>query len=73
MSIDPIDQACDREQRDRELCIEHARRVAEDIPTGTPGECDWCNSWSGRIVDGLCSPCRDMFSKHEAINGKGTR
>lgn len=29
------------------------------IPVGNPGECDLCGEWSGRLVNGVCAPCRD--------------
>jgi len=32
---------------------------AAKIPVGSPGECDLCGEWSGRLVDGVCAPCRD--------------
>lgn len=61
MSIDPIDRACDREQHDRELCIEHARRVAADIPVGEPGQCERCGDDLMRLVGGACAPCRTRY------------
>ncbi len=38
-----------------------AMRAAQDIPIGNPGECDLCAEWSGRLVNGACSPCRDKY------------
>lgn len=35
------------------------RRQAAQIPTGEPGDCDFCGEWSGRLVAGVCAPCRD--------------
>lgn len=32
---------------------------AAKIPVGNPGECDLCGEWSGRLVNGVCAPCRD--------------
>lgn len=32
---------------------------AAKIPVGNPGECDLCGEWSGRLVSGVCAPCRD--------------
>jgi hypothetical protein len=31
-----------------------------DIPPGRQGECDQCEEWSGRLIEGLCAPCRDL-------------
>ncbi len=39
-----------------------AARIAEaaaKIPPGEPGDCDLCGEWSGRLVGGVCAPCRD--------------
>ena len=41
-----------------------ARRVAAtraDIPPGIAGDCELCGEWSGRLIGGACSPCRDKF------------
>lgn len=35
----------------------HAKVLA--IPPGTPGDCELCGEWSGRLVNGACAPCRD--------------
>lgn len=57
--MDIIDQANDHaasEAAAREAAI---RRAAAEIPVGVPGDCDFCGEWSGRLVDGICAPCRD--------------
>ena len=57
--MDIIDQANDHaaiESAAREAAI---RRAAAEIPVGVPGDCDFCGEWSGRLVDGICAPCRD--------------
>lgn len=28
---------------------------------GVQGECDLCGEWSGRLVRGVCAPCRDKY------------
>lgn len=28
-------------------------------PAGKPGDCDLCGDWFGRLVGGVCAPCRD--------------
>lgn len=37
------------------------RRAAANMPKGKPGDCDLCGSWSGRLVNGVCAPCRDRY------------
>lgn len=39
--------------------IAAVRERAAKIPAGVPGECDLCGEWSGRLVKGVCAPCRD--------------
>jgi hypothetical protein len=56
---DKIDKATDREQADLDRAISAARGV--EMPVGKPGECDLCGEWTGRLVQGACSPCRDRF------------
>lgn len=67
---DEVDQANDRALRDNDLCVSMARDAAARIPVGEAGDCDTCGSWNGRLVGGMCSPCRDRYSRMEAINGK---
>jgi hypothetical protein len=58
---DLIDQANDRAAEfvgDREAEI---RRVAAEIPAGEPGDCEYCGSWTSRLVGGVCAPCRDKY------------
>jgi len=67
---DVIDRGCEREQLDRDLALNAARAAAERMPEGSAGDCDTCGSWSGRLVDGMCSPCRDKYERMATINGK---
>lgn len=39
------------------------RRAADSIPRGEPGECAECGEHNGRLVDGVCSPCRDFLAE----------
>ncbi len=41
--------------------LEAVRRAAADMPKGEPGDCELCGEWSGRLVRGVCAPCRDRF------------
>lgn len=56
---DAADTANDDSQLIHDKNIEAARKAAADIPAGVPGDCDLCGEWSGRLVVGVCSPCRD--------------
>ncbi len=58
---DQIDIANDRVLSDTSKAIAAAARAAAQIPVGEPGECDLCGEWSGRLVDGVCAPCRDHY------------
>lgn len=31
-----------------------------DIDPGKPGECDICGEFSGRLIAGVCAPCREL-------------
>lgn len=33
------------------------------MATGYAGECDDCGDFTPRLVDGLCSPCRDFNAR----------
>lgn len=56
---DIIDMANDRAAEDAARSEAAARRAAAQIPLGEPGECDLCGEWAGRLVNGVCAPCRD--------------
>lgn len=30
-----------------------------EIEPGKPGDCEICGEWTGRLVRGVCAPCRD--------------
>lgn len=56
---DEIDQQLERDTVLEEANIKRIREQAAKIPVGNPGECDLCGEWSGRLVNGVCAPCRD--------------
>ena len=58
---DKADIASDIIEAQREAALAEARRKAAQIPKGRPGDCDLCGEWSGRLVDGVCAPCRDRY------------
>lgn len=37
------------------------RQTAAEPEPGYPGECDICGEHSGRLVRGVCAPCRDKY------------
>ena len=55
---DEVDTSNDNIQLDIERRVEEVRRNAE-LPPGEPGDCERCGEWSGRLVNGVCAPCRD--------------
>lgn len=62
--MDEIDITQDR--MDKEIAI--AREFyAQDIPTGTPGECEMCEEMSPRLINGECARCRDKRKKYEGL------
>jgi hypothetical protein len=54
---DLIDQANDYAETERQIAI--ASRIPCTLEAGTPGDCDFCGEFFGRIVDGACVPCRN--------------
>lgn len=55
---DDLDLAQERENIAREDAI---RAASKPIPPGVPGECELCGEWSGRLINGVCAPCRDKW------------
>lgn len=55
--MDIVDYAQLREERERTEAIQ---ANSADIPVGKQGDCDDCGHWSGRLIEGLCAPCRDL-------------
>ena len=52
----------DRAAQEVESQTAEAIRVASrDIQPGVPGECELCGEWSGRLIGGVCAPCRDTY------------
>ena len=58
---DEIDIATERNEAERERAETAARARAAEIPVGTPGDCDPCGEWCGRLVAGACARCRDRY------------
>lgn len=54
---DEVDRAQEHIERE-----EAARKPAPyRLPPGVPGECDMCGETSGRLIEGVCAPCRDRW------------
>lgn len=52
----------DRAQEDMERIEEERNKhLKYDIPPGDAGDCDLCGRWSGRLIHGVCAPCRDKY------------
>lgn len=60
--MDDADRA--QEKIDRDIADAIARNSADIMP-GKPGDCDDCGHWSGRLIEGLCAPCRDRLLKNK--------
>ena len=58
---DEADIAQHQEENHRQAAL--SKRQPYELPKGTPGDCDLCGNWSGRLVDGECAPCRDKYKR----------
>ncbi|OZI58743.1 conjugal transfer protein TraR [Bordetella genomosp. 1] len=58
---DIIDQAGDHIEREADARQAEASARAAAMPKGTPGDCELCGEWSGRLVNNACAPCRDRY------------
>jgi hypothetical protein len=58
---DVIDQANDKAAALIDAQEQEIRYQAQHMPAGEPGNCDLCGEWSGRLVRGVCAPCRDRY------------
>lgn len=59
---DEADRAQDAVQDFSERSIQQAKAKAAEMPKGNPGDCELCGEWSGRLVQGVCAPCRDKHN-----------
>lgn len=55
---DDVDKA--QEMIDAALHNKIEETRVELLP-GKPGDCEVCGEWSGRLVNGICAPCRDKY------------
>ena len=58
---DEVDRAQDLERMSNEDALQAARKKAQAMPTGEPGECEWCGEYFARLVNGACGRCRDKW------------
>lgn len=58
---DVIERANDLAARQAQAAEAEIRYRAAHIPAGVAGDCDLCGCWSGRLVGGVCAPCRDKY------------
>jgi hypothetical protein len=58
---DVIDQANDKAAALLDAAAAEIRYQASRMPIGEPGDCELCGAWSGRLVRGVCAPCRDKY------------
>ena len=56
---DEVDIANDLVEHRLEVAIANAR--ARPLVPGNSGDCDMCGEWAGRLVVGVCAPCRDKW------------
>lgn len=41
--------------------VERNALLKYDIPEGIEGDCELCGEWFGRLIHGVCVPCRDKY------------
>ena len=58
---DIIDQADELIELNSRNEIEHIRKLAELMPQGERGDCDYCGEFSLRLVNNACARCRDKY------------
>ena len=57
---DEVDKANDYVETMKDVEIKRIRRAAQ-LDRGEPGDCDLCGEHSGRLIHGVCAPCRDKY------------
>ena len=58
--MDEIDRANGYAEEMLKRKIDYVSTKAK-MDKGRQGECDLCGEWSGRLINDVCSPCRDRF------------
>jgi hypothetical protein len=57
--MDDVDRANEWVQKELDDLVATSRKFKLD--PGVPGDCDLCGEWSGRLIRGICAPCRDRW------------
>lgn len=60
---DSLDIATERAQLAIDAAVAQIQARAA-IQPGEPGVCDYCDTWSGRLIKGHCARCRDTLKLH---------
>jgi hypothetical protein len=55
---DDVDVANDQAEQRLAILI---KRASKPLQKGSPGDCDLCGEWSGRLIEAVCAPCRDRY------------
>jgi hypothetical protein len=55
---DDVDVANDQAEQRLSILI---KRASKPLQKGSPGDCDLCGEWSGRLIEAVCAPCRDRY------------
>lgn len=59
--MDDLDLSQEKQEKLDEARLRKARALAQAIPEGEPGECEYCGGHFVRLVNGVCGRCRDEF------------
>lgn len=59
--MDDADRAGLEEEQQDEIKARQREAKPFVLDPGTPGECELCGEWSGRLIKGACAPCRDRY------------
>ena len=65
--MDEIDAAQKEVDNLLDLRIAAARG---ELKAGVAGDCEECGEWSGRLIDGVCAPCRDRIARYSKLKGR---
>jgi hypothetical protein len=60
---DEVDRANAKAESMTDAALAEIRYQAGRMPAGEPGDCELCGEWSGRLVLGVCAPCRDKWGR----------
>jgi hypothetical protein len=58
MMSDEADLGNEQMEKDLAAALRAARK---DLKKGYRGDCDMCGRETGRLIEGVCAPCRDRY------------